>query len=102
MDVPTLQRPQQQSAKVFRSFLNCISREGEFSLPMKNPPHPGGFVMRQCIMPLGLTVTDPVYSWRANNLLSWFPQGSSVTSLYINCVLSMLAYDPTPAASTRL
>jgi addiction module HigA family antidote len=24
---------------------------------MKNPPHPGGFVMRQCIEPLGLTVT---------------------------------------------
>jgi plasmid maintenance system antidote protein VapI len=27
-------------------------------MPMKNPPHPGGFVMRQCIAPLGLTVTD--------------------------------------------
>lgn len=25
---------------------------------MKNPPHPGGFVMRQCIAPLGLTITD--------------------------------------------
>jgi addiction module HigA family antidote len=24
---------------------------------MKNPPHPGGFVMRQCIEPLGLTIT---------------------------------------------
>jgi addiction module HigA family antidote len=25
---------------------------------MKNPPHPGGFVLRQCIQPLGLTITD--------------------------------------------
>ncbi len=24
---------------------------------MKNPPHPGGFVYRQCIEPLGLTIT---------------------------------------------
>ena len=27
-------------------------------MPMKNPPHPGGFVLRQCIAPLGLTITD--------------------------------------------
>jgi addiction module HigA family antidote len=27
-------------------------------MPMKNPPHPGGFVMRRCIEPLGLTITD--------------------------------------------
>ena len=27
-------------------------------MPMKNPPHPGGFVRRQCIEPLGLTITD--------------------------------------------
>ena len=26
-------------------------------MPMKNPPHPGGFVFRQCIEPLGLTIT---------------------------------------------
>jgi antitoxin HigA-1 len=25
---------------------------------MKNPPHPGGVVFRQCIEPLGLTITD--------------------------------------------
>jgi len=25
---------------------------------MNNPPHPGGFVLRQCIEPLGLTITD--------------------------------------------
>ena len=27
-------------------------------MPMKNPPHPGGFVLRQCIEPLGLTSED--------------------------------------------
>ncbi len=25
---------------------------------MKNPPHPGGFVLRQCIEPLGLSITQ--------------------------------------------
>ena len=25
---------------------------------MKNPPHPGGFVLRECIEPLELTITD--------------------------------------------
>jgi addiction module HigA family antidote len=24
---------------------------------MKNPPHPGGYVLRQCIEPLGLSIT---------------------------------------------
>ena len=27
-------------------------------MPMKNPPHPGGTVLRQCIDPLGLSITD--------------------------------------------
>lgn len=27
-------------------------------MPMKNPPHPGKFVLRQCIEPLNLTITD--------------------------------------------
>jgi addiction module HigA family antidote len=27
-------------------------------MSMKNPPHPGGFVLRQCVEPLGLTITD--------------------------------------------
>ena len=26
-------------------------------MPMKSPPHPGGFVLRQCIEPLGLSIT---------------------------------------------
>lgn len=27
-------------------------------MPMKNPPHPGGFVLRECIEPLGLNITQ--------------------------------------------
>ena len=27
-------------------------------MPMKNPPHPGGVVLRQCIEPLGLSITQ--------------------------------------------
>jgi antitoxin HigA-1 len=27
-------------------------------MPMKDPPQPGGFVLRQCIQPLGLSITD--------------------------------------------
>ena len=27
-------------------------------MQMKNPPHPGGVVLRQCIEPLRLTITD--------------------------------------------
>lgn len=27
-------------------------------MPMHNPPHPGGIVRRQCLEPLGLSVTE--------------------------------------------
>lgn len=27
-------------------------------MPMKNPPHPGELVRAECLVPLGLTVTD--------------------------------------------
>ena len=27
-------------------------------MPMHNPPHPGAFIRRQCLEPLGLTVTE--------------------------------------------
>ena len=27
-------------------------------MAMKHPPHPGGVVLRQCIAPLGLTITE--------------------------------------------
>jgi addiction module HigA family antidote len=26
-------------------------------MPMKNPPHPGGLILRECIEPLGLSIT---------------------------------------------
>ena len=26
-------------------------------MPMKNPPHPGGFILRECIEPVGLSIT---------------------------------------------
>jgi antitoxin HigA-1 len=35
-----------------------ITIEGGRIMPMKNPPHPGGFVLRQCIESLGLTIKD--------------------------------------------
>jgi len=35
-----------------------ITTEGNRATTMKNPPHPGGVVLRQCIEPLGLTITD--------------------------------------------
>jgi addiction module HigA family antidote len=27
-------------------------------MAMKNPPHPGGVILRQCIEPLGVTITE--------------------------------------------
>jgi addiction module HigA family antidote len=33
------------------------SEERNRAINMKNPPHPGGVVLRQCIEPLGLTIT---------------------------------------------
>lgn len=35
-----------------------ITTERNQNMTMKNPPHPGGVVFRQCIEPLGLTITD--------------------------------------------
>src|SRR5258706_965186 len=40
------------------SIMSITTRQGEQPMTMKNPPHPGGFVLRQCIEPLGLTITD--------------------------------------------
>ena len=38
--------------------MSIITRQGERLITMKSPPHPGGVVLRQCIEPLGLTITD--------------------------------------------
>ena len=35
-----------------------ITTERNQPMTMKNPPHPGGVVLRQCIEPLGMTITD--------------------------------------------
>jgi antitoxin HigA-1 len=33
-------------------------------MPIKNPPHPGGFVRRECTEPLGLTITEAARALR--------------------------------------
>ena len=35
-----------------------IANERNQPMTMKNPPPPGGVVLRQCIEPLGLTITE--------------------------------------------
>ena len=35
-----------------------ITTERNQPMTMKNPPHPGGVVLRRCIEPLGLTITE--------------------------------------------
>ena len=37
--------------------MSITTRQGDRPMMMKNPPHPGGVVLRQCIEPLGLTIT---------------------------------------------
>src|SRR6204780_1708812 len=38
--------------------MSITTNRGERPMTMKNPPHPGGVVLRQCIEPLGLTITE--------------------------------------------
>jgi len=38
--------------------MSITTRQGDRPMTMKNPPHPGGVVLRQCIEPLGMTITD--------------------------------------------
>jgi len=38
--------------------MSTTTRDKERPLTMKNPPHPGGVILRQCIEPLGLSITD--------------------------------------------
>ncbi len=37
--------------------MSITTRQGDRPMTMKSPPHPGGVVLRQCIEPLGLTIT---------------------------------------------
>jgi addiction module HigA family antidote len=39
-------------------LIMSITTESNQAMTMKNPPHPGGVVFRQCIEPLGLSITD--------------------------------------------
>jgi addiction module HigA family antidote len=39
-------------------IMSIITKQGERPMTMKNPPHPGGVILRQCIEPSGLTITD--------------------------------------------
>jgi antitoxin HigA-1 len=38
--------------------MSIITKQRERAMTMKNPPHPGGVVLRECIEPSGLTITD--------------------------------------------
>ena len=38
------------------STISTITRKG-YAMPMHDPPHPGGVIRRQCLEPLGLSVT---------------------------------------------
>src|ERR1039457_7694392 len=39
-------------------IMSITTRQGDQPMKMKNPPHPGGVVLRQCIEPLGVSITD--------------------------------------------
>src|ERR1700693_2751040 len=45
------------TARHWMSIMSITTNEGDCPMTMKNPPHPGGVVLRQCIEPLGLTIT---------------------------------------------
>ena len=47
-----------QSAEAAAGVLIASAAFIDQIMPMKNLPHPGGFVLRQCIEPLGLSITD--------------------------------------------
>ncbi len=38
--------------------MSTITKQRKRPMTMKNPPHPGGVVLRECIEPSGLTITD--------------------------------------------
>jgi addiction module HigA family antidote len=41
-----------------RTLIMLTTTDRKQPMTMKNPPHPGGVVLRQCIEPLGLSITD--------------------------------------------
>src|SRR5579862_8922438 len=38
--------------------MSITTKQGERPMTMKNPPHPGGVVLQECIEPSGLTITQ--------------------------------------------
>ena len=45
-------------------------------MPMHDPPHPGSFLRRQCLEPLGLTVAEAANGLSGSrNTLSWLHKG---------------------------
>src|SRR5271167_4063897 len=41
-----------------RTLIMSITTERNQAMTMKNPPHPGVVVLRECIEPMGVTITD--------------------------------------------
>jgi addiction module HigA family antidote len=39
-------------------IMSITTKKGKQAMTMKKTPHPGGIVLRQCIQPLGLTITE--------------------------------------------
>ena len=55
--------------------MSITTRQGERPMTMKNPPHPGGVVLRQCIEPSGLTITNAAALGVTRNTLSELVNG---------------------------
>src|SRR5262245_31676170 len=41
-----------------RTSITWTTTEWRSTMLMKNPPHPGGVVLRECIEPMGLSITE--------------------------------------------
>lgn len=59
-----------------RTLIMSITIERGQPMNMKNPPHPGLVVLRECIEPMGLTITDAAHALRVTrNTLSELVNG---------------------------
>jgi addiction module HigA family antidote len=59
-------------------------------MPMKNSPHPGSFVLRQCIEPLGLSITAAAALGVTRTTLSELVNGKRGTSPEMAVRLSLV------------
>jgi addiction module HigA family antidote len=70
-------------------------------MPMKNPPHPGKFVLDECIKPLGLTITEAAAGLGVTRqTLSRLVNGQTGISAEMAIRLSM-AFGSTPESWLR-